>query len=145
MANKNSSWFLFLLSRLTVASNSCLRAALGYKVKDIATNDLHKEAAMLTPYQKSFHDVALMFWRIVNVCEPTSIFQDLISQGTHNPRLSIFQMNQFGMSTTGSSAFPNRLNDTLSLIGDKFLDLSEVTVKKTIKNIILDKVPGKIV
>ena len=39
----------------------------------------------------------------------------------------------------------HRLNDTLSLIGDKFLDVSEVTARRTIKNIIMDKVPAKIV
>jgi hypothetical protein len=38
-----------LMKRVTTASCACLRAVFGYKIKDTSTEDLHKEANILTP------------------------------------------------------------------------------------------------
>ena len=132
-----------LMHRLTVASNACLRAAFGYKIQDISTEDLHKEANMLTPYQRSYQDKIILFWRIVNSCEPYDLFMDLITQGQHLSRTSTFHMQLVASSKAGTFSFSNRLNDSLSLMGDKFLDMSEYAMKKTTKNIISSLVPAK--
>ena len=63
------------MKRVTTASCACLRAVFGYKIKDISTEDLHKEANILTPNQKSVYDKAVMFWRITNNCEPQELFK----------------------------------------------------------------------
>jgi hypothetical protein len=43
----------------------------------------------------------------------------------------------------GRLAFANRLNDIVPLLGETWLDQSELTVKKTVKKIILEKIPAK--
>ena len=130
-----------LLNRLTVASNSCLRAVLGYRIRDISTVVLHREAGILTPYQHCFLDGAMMFWRIINSCEPYNLYMDLLNQGAHHERNFHYYMNYFKQS--GNFAFPNRLNDILSLLGDSWLDQSNCTVKKIVKKQVLEKVPAK--
>ena len=40
-----------LMKRVTTAPCACLRAVFGYKIKDISTEYLHKEADILTPNQ----------------------------------------------------------------------------------------------
>ena len=71
------------MKRTTSSSNYSPRLVFGYKIKDISTVDLHKEADILTPYQKSFYDKAVMFWRIINNCEPLELYMDLLIQGSH--------------------------------------------------------------
>ena len=98
---------------------------------------------MLTPYQRSYQDKIILFWRIVNSCEPYDLFMDLITQGQHLSRTSTFHMQLVASSKAGTFSFSNRLNDSLSLMGDKFLDMSEYAMKKTTKNIISSLVPAK--
>jgi len=132
-----------LLQRLTTSSNSCLRAALGYRIKDISTSDLHLEAGVLTPYQRSFQDKAITFWRIINNCEPEDLYLELLNQGYHHERNKTFYLHQDNTSKIGRLAFANRLNDILSLLGDSWLDLSQAIMKQMLKNIILQKIPAK--
>ena len=132
-----------LMKRITTASNSCLRAACGYKIKDISTKDLHKEANILTPNQKSFYDKAVMFWRIINNCEPQELFMDLILQGTHNKRQRIFQLQQSNSERVGKFSFANRLNDIVPLLSDSWLDNNEYSMKRLLKNKILETIPAK--
>jgi hypothetical protein len=133
-----------LLKKLTVASNSCLRAALGYKINDISTSDLHKEADILTPYQRCFQDMAIMFWKIIKNCEPKNIFFDLLTQGEHKSRLSHYYFKQSSSSEVRKHAFVNRLNDSIPLLGDTFLDLSEYAMKKFVKKIVIENIPAKV-
>jgi len=132
-----------LMKRLTVASNSCLRAALGYRIKDISTVDLHLKAGILTPYQRGFYDKAITFWKIINSCAPVELFLDLLNQGKHHNRNSNFYLQQNNHQRVGKFAFANRLNDIVPILGDQWLDQSEYTMKKTVKKIILDKIPAK--
>jgi len=74
------------MKRITSSSNACLRAVFVYQIKDISTSDLHKEADTLTPFQKAYYDKAVMFWRIINNCEPQELLMDLLLQGYHNKR-----------------------------------------------------------
>ena len=134
-----------LLKRLTTASNSCLRAALGYRIKDISTSNLHSEARILTPYQKSFYDNAMIFWRIINNCEPDCMYLDLLTQGSHHERTQTFHLRQNHNGNIGKLAFENRLNNILCLLGDKWLDQSQVTVKKFLYDTIKQKVSAKCV
>ena len=134
-----------LLQRLTTASNSCLRAALGYKIKDISTSALHSKANILTPYQRSFYDKALIFWRVINSCEPECLHLDLLNQGVHNERKKTFYLKQNNVGKIGRFSFENRLNDILCFLGDKWLDQSQVTVKQLLNDIILQNIPAKCV
>jgi hypothetical protein len=83
-----------LLQRLTIASNSCLRAALGYKIKDISTSLLHTKANVLTPFQRSFYDKAMIFWKIINNCGPECLFLDLLTQGFYHECQKTFYLKQ---------------------------------------------------
>ena len=132
-----------LMKRVTSSSNACLRAVFGYRIKDISTSDLHKEADILTPFQKAYYDKAVMFWRIVNNCEPQELFIDLLLQGSHNKRQKIFHLQQSNMERVGKFSFANRLNDIIPLLSDSWLDESEKLMKKTLKTKILEIVPAK--
>jgi hypothetical protein len=134
-----------LLQRLTTASNSCLRAALGYKIKDISTSLLHTKANVLTPYQRSFYDKAMIFWKIINNCEPECLFLDLLTQGFHHERQKTFYLKQNNIAEIGRFSFENRLNNVLCLLGDNWLDLSQVSVKRMLNDIILQNIPAKYV
>jgi hypothetical protein len=114
-----------LMKRITSSSNACLRAVFGYRIKDISTSDLHKEADILTPNQKSYYDKAVMFWRIINNCEPQELFMDLLLQGSHNKRQKTFHLQQSNMERVGKFSFANRLNDIIPLLSDSWLDESE--------------------
>ena len=132
-----------LMKRVTTASCACLRAVFGYKIKDISTEDLHKEANILTPNQKSVYDKAVMFWRITNNCEPQELFMDLLLQGSHNMRQRTFFIQQSNREKVGKFSFANRLNDIIPLLSDVWLDENEKEMKKTLKTIILETVPAK--
>ena len=132
-----------LMKRITSSSNACLRAVLGYRIKDISTSDLHEEANILTPFQKAYYDKAVMFWRIINNCEPRELFMDLLLQGAHNKRQGIFHLQQSNMERVGKFSFANRLNDIIPLLSDSWLDKSEKQMKKTLKDKILEIVPAK--
>ena len=132
-----------LMKRVTTASCSCLRAVFGYKIKDISTEELHKEADILTPNQKSVYDKAVVFWRIVNNCEPQELFLDLLLQGSHNKRQQTFFIQQSNREKVGKFSFANRLNDIVPLLSDAWLDESEKQMKKTLKTLILETVPAK--
>ena len=132
-----------LMKRVTTASCACLRAVFGYRIKDISTEDLHKEADILTPNQKSVYDKAVMFWRILNNCEPQELFMDLLLQGSHNKRQHTFCIQQSNQDKAGKFSFVNRLNDIVPLLGDAWLDESEKQMKKTLKTKILEIIPAK--
>jgi hypothetical protein len=132
-----------LMKRITSSSNACLRAVLGYRIKDISTSDLHEEANILTPFQKAYYDKAVMFWRIINNCEPRELFMDLLLQGAHNKRQGIFHLQQSNMERVGKFSFANRLNDIIPLLSDSWLDMSEKQMKKKLKDKILEIVPAK--
>ena len=132
-----------LLQRLTTASNSVLRAAFGYKVKDISTSKLHSEAKILTPYQKSFKDKALIFWKVINSCEPECLYLELLNQGIHHERNKTFYLQQNNIGKIGKMSLENRLNNILCLLGDKWLDHSLTTVKKMLNDIIKENIPAK--
>jgi hypothetical protein len=134
-----------LLQRLTTASNSCLRAALGYKIKDISTSLIHTKANVLTPYQRSFYDKAMIFWKIINNCEPECLFLDLLTQGFHYERQKTFFLKQNNIGEIGRFSLENRLNNVLCLLGDNWLDLSQVSVKRMLNDIILQNIPAKYV
>jgi hypothetical protein len=72
------------MKRVTTALCVCFRAVFGYKIKDISTEELHKEADILTPNQKSVYDKAVTLWRIGTSCELQELFMDLFLQGTHS-------------------------------------------------------------
>jgi hypothetical protein len=131
------------MKRITSSSNACLRAVLGYRIKDISTSDLHEEANILTPFHKAYYDKALMFWRIINNCEPRELFMDLLLQGAHNKRQGIFHLQQSNMERVGKFSFANRLNDIIPLLSDSWLDMSEKQMKKKLKDKILEIVPAK--
>jgi len=132
-----------LMKRITSSSNACLRAVFGYRIKDISTSDLHEKANILTPFQKAYYDKAVMFWRIINNCEPLELFMDLLLQGAHNKRQGIFHLQQSNMERVGKFSFANRLNDIIPLLSDSWLDKSEKQMKKTLKDKILEIVPAK--
>ncbi len=132
-----------LLKRLTSSSNACLRAVFGYRIKDISTSDLHKQADILSPFQRAYYDKAVMFWRIINNCEPRELFMDLLLQGSHNKRQKIFHLQQSNIEKVGKFSFANRLNDIIPLLSDSWLDESERLMKKTLKSKILEIVPAK--
>ena len=135
-----------LMQRLTSASNSCLRAALGYKIRDISTVDLHLEADVLTPYQRCFQDKAVMFWRIINNSTVNQKFFTLTSSTrdfTMIEKGSIYYLQQENHNKIGKLAFENRLNDIISLLQSSWLDESEKTMKKTLKKTILQNIPAK--
>jgi hypothetical protein len=132
-----------LLQRLTTASNSVLRATFGYRVKDISTDALHSKARLLTPYQKSFKDKAMVFWRVVNSCEPENLFLELLNQGIHHERNKTFYLKQNNIGKIGRLSFENRLNNILGLLGDKWLDQSQTTVKKMLNDIIKENLPAE--
>ena len=132
-----------LMKRVTTASCACLRAVFGYKIKDISTEELHREADILTPNQKSVYDKAVMFWRIINNCQPQELFMDLLLQGSHNKRQRTFVIQQSNREKVGKFSFANRLNDIVPLLSDTWLDESEKQMKKTLKTMILETVPAK--
>jgi len=132
-----------LLNRITSASNSCLRAALGYRIKDISTCDLHKEAGVLTPYQHLFQNKAITFWKILNSGEPHELFLDLITQGTVHSRSHSLYLKTCNSERIGKFAFANRLNDIIPLLGVDWLDQTEFTMKKAVKSFILETIPAK--
>ena len=132
-----------LMNRLTSASNSCLRAVFGYSHKDHSTESIHKEADLLTPFQRSYQDKAVMFWRIVNNCEPEDLLLDLLNQGCHNERNSFFYLHPENSEKIGRFSFANRLNNILELLDDKWLDQSVETMKKTLKVVIQNNIPAK--
>jgi len=132
-----------LLLRLTTASNSVLRAAFGYRVKDISTVSLHLRAGLLTPYQRSFMDKAMVFWRVINNCEPENLLLELLTQGVHHERNKTFYLQQNNNAKIGRWSFENRLNNILSLLSDTWLDQSQTAVKKMLNNIIKENIPAK--
>ena len=109
----------------------------------MSTSDLHNQAGILTPFQKAYYDKAVMFWRIVNNCEPWKLFMDLLLQGSHNKRQKTFHLQQSNMERVGKFSFANRLNDIIPLLSDSWLDESESQMKKTLKTKILEFVPAK--
>lgn len=130
--------------RLTTASNACLRAALGYKRREISTSDLHREAGMLTPYQRCYQDSALALWRIVNNCEPLYLYLGLLCRGYHHERSKTFYLQTDNVEKIGKQCFENRLNEAIYLLGDKWIDHRPELVKKELYEVISLKVPAKV-
>jgi predicted secreted acid phosphatase len=88
--------------------------------------------------------MAIMFWKIIKNCEPENIFFDLLTQGEHKSRLSHYYFKQSSSSEVRKHAFVNRLNDSIPLLGDTFLDLSEYAMKKFVKKIVIENIPAKV-
>ena len=128
---------------ITIASNSCLRATFGYKIKDISTKDLHIKADVLTPNQKSFFDKAVMFWRIVNNCEPHEHFMDLLFHGSHNTQKQNLYMHQSNQGMIGKFASRNRLYDIIPLLCDNWLRQKCVWHEESLKGTNPGKNPAK--
>jgi len=55
----------------------------------------------------------------------------------------LFHLQQSNMERVGKFSFTNRLNDIIPLLSDSWLDVSEKQMKKTLKDKILEIVPGK--
>jgi hypothetical protein len=91
----------------------------------------------------AYYDMAVMFWRIINNCEPQELLMDLLLQGNHNKRQKKFHLQQSNMERVGKFSFANRLNDIIPLLSDSWLDESEKQMKKTLKTKILEIVPAK--
>ena len=85
----------------------------------------------------------MVFWRIVNNCEPQELFLDLLLQGSHNKRQQTFFIQQSNREKVGKFSFANRLNDIVPLLSDAWLNESEKQMKKTLKTLILETVPAK--
>jgi hypothetical protein len=98
---------------------------------------------LLTPYQRSFKDKALVFWRIFTSCEPECLFLELLNQAIHHERNKTFYLQQNNIGKVGRLSLENRLNNILSLIGDKWMDQSLTTVKKMLNDIIIENIPAK--
>ncbi len=105
----------------------------GYRIKDISTEDLHKETDILTPNQKSVYDKVVMFWRIINSCEPQELFMELLLQGSHNKWQHTLCIQQSNQDKNGKFSYVNRLNDIVPLLGDVWLDESEKQMMKKLK------------
>ena len=84
-------------------------------------------------------------WLIIHNCEPECMFLDLLTQGLHHERTKTFYLRPSNTQIIGKLSFENRLNDILCLLGDKWLDQSQVTVKKMLNEIIKQKIPAKCV
>jgi hypothetical protein len=68
---------------------------------------------------------------------------ELLNQGVHHERYKTFYLQQNNNAKIGRWSFENRLNNILSLLGDKWLDQSQTTVKKMLNNIIKENIPAK--
>ncbi len=89
---------------------------------------------ILTPFQKANYDKAVMYWRIVNNCEPWELFMDLLLHGSHNKQQKKFHVQQSNTKRVGKFSFANRLNDIIPLLSDSWLDKSESQMKKKSKD-----------
>ena len=69
----NNSLQKSVLIRLTITSNYCFSAALGYKIKDMSTKEFHTEVKILTPYQNCFQIASYIFWKIVASGSPEDL------------------------------------------------------------------------
>ncbi len=63
-------------------------------------------------------------------CKPDNLLLGLLNQGVHHERNKTFYLQQNNNSKIGRWSFKNRLNNILSLLGDKWLDQSQTGVKK---------------
>jgi hypothetical protein len=87
----------------------------------------------------------MIFWKIINNCEPECLFLDLLTQGFHHEHQKTFFLKQNNIKEIGRFSFENRLNNVLCLLGDNWLDLSQVSVKRMLNDIILQTIPAKYV
>jgi hypothetical protein len=87
----------------------------------------------------------MIFWKIINNCEPECLFLDLLTQGFHHEPQKTFYLKQNNIAEIGRFSFENRLNNVLCLLGDNWLDLDQVSVKRMLNDIILQNIPAKYV
>ncbi len=87
----------------------------------------------------------MIFWKIINNCEPGCLFLDLFTQGFHYERQKTFYLKQNNIAEIGRFSFENRLNNVLCVLGDNWLDLSQVSVKRMLNDTILQNIPAKCV
>jgi hypothetical protein len=85
----------------------------------------------------------MVFWRVVNSCEPENLFLELLNQGIHHERNKTFYLQQNNIGKIGRLSLENRLNNILSLLGDKWLDQSLTSVKKMLNETIKENIPAK--
>ncbi len=76
---------------------------------------------------------------------PASSHCLLLTQGFHHERQKTFYLKQNNIAEIGRFSFENRLNNILCLLGDNWLDLSQVSVKRMLNDIILQNIPAKYV
>jgi hypothetical protein len=126
-----------MLRKLTMASSACLRAIFKHKIRDISTLQLHDKANVLTPVQHMHYVTASMFWKIVNYSSPEIIFNDLLTKCNINERLDNFNITLVQNSKWNTFSYSNRLNLILPLLSTKWLDSTEVTMKLTLRKIVL--------
>jgi hypothetical protein len=67
----------------------------------------------------------------------------LLNQGVNHERNKTFYLQQNYNAKIGSWSFKNRLNNILSLLGNKWLDHNQTSVKKVLRNIIKEDIPVK--
>jgi hypothetical protein len=87
----------------------------------------------------------MLFWKIINNCEPECLFLDLLTQGFHHECQKTAYLKQNNIAEIGRFSFENRLNNVLCLLGDNWLGLCQVSVKRILKDIILQNIPAKYV
>ncbi len=93
---------------------------------------------------KKFHGQGYGFWRVINNCEPENLLLELLNQGVHHEcNKTFFYLQQNNNAKIERWSFENRLNNILSLLGDKWLDQSQTAVKKMLNNIIKENIPAK--
>jgi hypothetical protein len=126
-----------LMKRITSSSNACLRAVFGYRIKDISTSDLHEEADILTPFQKTYYNKEVTVSggssTPVNLRNSSWIcfFRELT---TSDMEYSTFSSQTWKESE--SLVLPIDTM-TLSLLSDSWLDERE-KLKKTLKTKMLE-------
>jgi hypothetical protein len=71
------------------------------------------------------------------------ILFNFLNQGVYHERNKTFYLQQNNNAKIGRWSFENRLNNILSLLGDKWLDENQTAVKKMLNNIIKENIPAK--
>ena len=55
-------------------------------------------------------DKAMVFWRVINNCEPENLLLELLTQGVHDERNKTFYLQQNNNAKIGRWSFESRLN-----------------------------------
>ncbi len=66
----------------------------------------------------------------IQIFESECLFLNLLTQGFHYEHQKTFYLKQNNIGEIGRFSFENRPNNVLCLLGDNWLDLSQVSVKR---------------